>query len=648
MVASCTAVDRYRMTNWTPGKPRKISSVLQIVAFFLVVFGARLWLVQNYGNALPFWDQWDAEAANLIKPWLDGTLTAGSLFAPHNEHRIVLTRLLALGLFKVNGQWDALLEMTVNAALFSVVAVLLAFVAVQLFPRFRSVILIFLALLFVLPYSWENILAGFQSQFYFLLLFSLIAIWALTLHSWSSPAWSIGVISLFLASLSMASGFFAAVAALVLLTLRWAGERRRPSSSEYITALLCAVVAAAGWMTRTDVPGHAVLKAKSIAEWCLAFARCAAWPWYTAQWVAMVMQLPLLVLTTLYFGCVKSRQGQDRRTVELLLAIGVWWVGQSAAVAYARGAPAEQLSSRYMDIFSVGAAVNFFAALVLFRESMTLRWKKLPVFLLAIWLVTFASGLIVLTVNNFRADLPGRRDMMHREEENVRGYVRSGNAQRYLDLRPELDLPYPDKARLQAFLDDPVIRGILPAKVRPRLHLDVVTAGSGVAAGPFVQSGADPKAGFPSYETVWGSYAAEGNGAQGQWRGLLESAPLLPYLQVDISGHLGEPDLGLELHDESSGRTRALYPGRSAGQRWQTNIIRSPGKHRLFVVATDQNPAKWFAFTEPVEVGRLSYWTLILLRQSRSIFIAGGVLLISTFLSVSLRRSGAVGELGAR
>src|SRR6266576_6839573 len=57
-------------------------------SFSLLLFGIKLWLINFYGNATPVWDQWDAEAKNLYKPFLDGTLSWHQLFAAHNEHRV--------------------------------------------------------------------------------------------------------------------------------------------------------------------------------------------------------------------------------------------------------------------------------------------------------------------------------------------------------------------------------------------------------------------------------------------------------------------------------------------------------------------------------------------------------------------------------
>ena len=108
------------------------SSYVHFLALFLVVVGARLTLVSIYGSPLPFYDQWDGEAAYTFKPWMEGTLRISDLFHPHNEHRLVASRLLALGLLWLNGQWDSLLELAANALICGVFAIAVSASLIQL------------------------------------------------------------------------------------------------------------------------------------------------------------------------------------------------------------------------------------------------------------------------------------------------------------------------------------------------------------------------------------------------------------------------------------------------------------------------------------------------------------------------------------
>ena len=93
-------------------------------AIFLCVFGIKLLVLRAYSVSVPYWDEWDAEALELYKPWLEGRLSFSHLVAAHNEHRIVMSRLWAPVLFIANGGWDPQLTMVGNALVHSLTAVL--------------------------------------------------------------------------------------------------------------------------------------------------------------------------------------------------------------------------------------------------------------------------------------------------------------------------------------------------------------------------------------------------------------------------------------------------------------------------------------------------------------------------------------------
>src|SRR5476649_1835570 len=93
-----------------------------IACLMAFVVGARWAVVYGCASDLPTWDQWDAEWQHLLAPWLEHRFTLAELFRPQNEHRVVLTKLLNLGLTLANGQWDQRLECAVNTLLPALVA----------------------------------------------------------------------------------------------------------------------------------------------------------------------------------------------------------------------------------------------------------------------------------------------------------------------------------------------------------------------------------------------------------------------------------------------------------------------------------------------------------------------------------------------
>ena len=124
---------------------------------------AKLVLVEHYPMPVPFWDQWDGEAASLYLPFANGGLTWHQMFTLHNEHRIFFTRVLAMALVAVNGQWDPQLQIVVNAALHALVAVVFAVVLwLAAGRRWLPLVALTIGLAFAPPFALENTLAGFS------------------------------------------------------------------------------------------------------------------------------------------------------------------------------------------------------------------------------------------------------------------------------------------------------------------------------------------------------------------------------------------------------------------------------------------------------------------------------------------------------
>src|SRR5438876_741033 len=170
---------------------------------------------------MPDWDQWDAEAMELFVPWFEHDHFIGHLFHPHNEHRIVVTKLQNLALALVNGQWDSRLECVVNAALHSAIAVGFWLLARRWTkPRWHAPLFFLAAALFGLPLAWQNILGGFHSQQYWLLGLSFVAIVLLPFARPWSAGWWIGAAAAILALGTMGSGFLAAAVVLLLVGFR--------------------------------------------------------------------------------------------------------------------------------------------------------------------------------------------------------------------------------------------------------------------------------------------------------------------------------------------------------------------------------------------------------------------------------------------
>jgi hypothetical protein len=591
---------------------------IKLFAVALVILGARLWLIQNFGSSIPYWDQWDGEAARVFLPWLNGNLTFNHLFAVHVDHRIFFTRILSLSLLVLNErQWDPLLEVVVNALLSTSTAVLLILMLNRLLGRaFQNLILITVAVLWSVPYAWENTLAGFQSQFYMMLLFTLITLWGL-LHDNFSFKWWIGVILALSAIFTVASGFLILLVLIVIKLYLIAidtGNRR----SHLPTLFVSIIITVISIMLLTEVAHHASLQASNVTEFMLAFGKPLAWPWVTHPFASLVLYLPFLALV---FRTLWLRRKPSHAEL-FVLALGGWVILQAASMAYARGIGGRIPASRYMDILALGVIVNLLAF-----HFISQSWYGLPGWLkpyvntyASLWKILVVAGIGGLTVMGSWPHIQQRSLQYAEQIKNTREFIRTGKLSTL--QKPHLHIPYPKPKRLAGLLSNPQLRAILPHTLTVPSLLQSSQSNSS-----FVVNGFYPTTGRYQNETTLGSYNNLGNKATGRF----ESTPIKlerSFMEIPVAGYLGQEGLKLQLVVEGQPEPIAIIPPKLARQSWVSCYVRTPNQP-FKLVAIDQRTDQfgWFAFAMPRSLGSLSFITIWILEHGWMIFIIGIALL---------------------
>ncbi|MBS0663743.1 MAG: hypothetical protein JSR48_10805 [Verrucomicrobia bacterium] len=597
-----------------PSTSCRVRRVLLLAGFCLLVFGAKLWFIRVAGSDLPSWDQWDAEGEVVLRPWVEGWMGLKEILHPHNEHRLITTKLYVLGLFVANGQWDGFLETTVNAAIHTAAAlVLLLGVARWLSRPWPLVAGGLLALLFGLPFAWENTLFGFQVQFYFLLLFSLGHVWLTVEGDRFSGRWFLGQLCGVLALCSLASGFLSSVAVLAVLGHRLVRERRW-TAQQIVTAVLAIGLSIAGWFMKNEVPAHAFLHAHSPAQFGVGVLKLLAWPGS-----ALFPWTLLLAGPTVLFVARRLTRRATTPDEAILMGLLAWVLLQCFATAFARGGAETVLSPRYLDLL----AVNVILGLVfLVRETA----GRTRVVLASAWLAVVAGGLWqqsrMMWDDFVAANIPRQQV----QEMHVRDFVRTGDPAHLLN-KPWGDVPYPDGPTLVQRLSFASIRAILPPSVRRSFPL----ANGAPTAVPAEVAPADR----PVALSTW--LVPLGPGGY-SWRSAPQPATALPILRFRVAGGLGAPDNPGRLVVRSAAGAVPVIPEEPAGDSWKTvNVIRPPGE--WWVEASTPQPSAWFAFTEPVDVGYGS-WAAEKLLKHHALFTGLGALLIAAGLLLERRRAG--------
>jgi hypothetical protein len=572
---------------------RFLAPSLLLASLFLLIIGAKFSLIDRYGSDLPYWDQWDGEAANLYRPYLQGKLNAGELFSAHNEHRIFFTRLLALGLLEINDrQWDARLQTVVNALLHASVALLLAALALQVLPAGSAAIFIGMtALLFGTSLSYENTLFGFQSQFYFLLLFSVLQIAGTFLARPRSWAWWLAPLAGAAALFSMASGLLSALAILFIAAWRAWRDRRITRDDGWIfstNASLCVV----GWMLKVDMPGHAYLKTTDPWSWLDAWLHQLGWPMPT-HWAA-----PLGLVPPVLLGLAYLRRKIDGPIVWTLLGASVWFWLQTAAIAFGRGAVEYGCASRYCDIFVFGLLVNLLILAFLVTHAVSpVAQRSLFITTVAFIVVTlwgFAQETVV-TGGEYLSPMPG---INATRIATVRNYVCTHDPS-FFEKKPWDELPYPSAGQLAELLDTPVLRAVLPSSVRPPIDL-MADASSTHDFNRYPLTG--PAGDTPSSLKAWLAFSA-----------VPPKAPAAHFLSTPfftdhtrISLYVaGVSHAHLQLIDESGRIHEPLGHVLALGPYWKrVNFSGAKGHYQLEV--TPNSPG-WLAFTQPFTDTPLSH-----------------------------------------
>lgn len=445
------------MNDFQPLKPGHINHKPMVFFTFVAItlLCIKLVLIVKYGNATPYWDQWDAEADRLYRPWLLGELQFGDLFAPHNEHRIFMTRLLGLFLLEVNGGlWNPVLQMVVNSTLHILSLIILLFLCTKVLSnRDTPLFLAFALIVLSIPAGWANTLAGFQSQFYFLLLFSFIFIWCMSTYKNGSLYWWLGLFSGCLATLSLASGALTLFAGVFVLILKMIIERKftTPKIASIVLILTIAGISIA--LTPT-IPGHAVLKAADPYSFFAALAGALSWPEQKVGFGLFIVHLPLAIFS------IKVLIDKTFQTPGhyFILGVGAWVFGQCITIAYGRSGGFA--SSRYLDIYMIGLVIGCASLLILSKAGSNSIGNR---FLSSLWLGTIVYGFAhseAAIVNQLELKAYGSAV----QEVNVKGYLLTGD-RRYLFDKPTQSIPYPTAERLQGLLDDPDIRIFLPRNI---------------------------------------------------------------------------------------------------------------------------------------------------------------------------------------
>jgi len=553
-----------------------------LLGLFLMICGAKLWLINHFGNATPFLDEWDTEA-KLIKAYVEGAFSPMQLFESHNEHRSAFTQMLLLLLFRANKQWDPILLMVGQAPVCALgIVVFVSLVGTFMSGLGRAALAGFAACVGILPFGWSNTLWSGQSCFYFMSLFGILVVWSCWRYEALTWRWWLGALLALAGLFTMAGGVFSIIAVTVFLTARLIVERGKEWKRQMAGIAILAAIAAFGVAITPATGSEFITPGFKASLWALTGV--LSWP-CNVHWACVIIQAPLVVLTLV---CVFRRVPFSDGRWFVVIAGAVFWI-QALATAYRRYT--FWATSRYCDSWSM-LLIIICASLYFLRNSLGERCQ-LPFHLFAaVWLSAFGYGILDRSVNLLPVQLTDKRSLMLEMENNVREYLITGNP---AYLRGKIPLPSPEM--LKQILSANSIRRVLPPNlINPNPPLspsNQVRAADGFVENGY--SGGTP----PLDKAVLGSFRKTGLKSEGNIAVKFTVPRGTEEINLQVAGY---PNVkGIELRvKESRGASYNISPPFDPGDNWQTVLVHLHPKSTFFnIYAKDRSEAAWLAFSMP-------------------------------------------------
>ena len=426
---------------------------LGALGIFAVVFGARLLWLNLFSRTVPFWDEWEGDAAYVLIPFAGGFLDWPALFMPQWEHRIFLTRTITLCGTLVNGEWDPRVAMTMSAFFLAATIALVGLLLLATRRRAAALAAGLLTVFAALPYDFNNLLWGGQTQMYGLI---LLAVCTLTIAA--APrvdaltclgAGAAGLVSLF----TMGAGPVAPGCAVGVCLMRsWfePAQRRRLLG----LAAVFFAIALLGVSLHVSSRAHSGFYATNFGQFQRAFVGVLAWPLPPWIFCAVLLWWPVIVNAR----AVWRRRG-GTALEWLAVGLGAWAAIDALALGYARQYEGPPFDSRFFTPISVGALASLLSCATWIERTRSHRARGVA-------FVTIMA-MAIAWIGYGRAGLKGaaasRIDREDREDR-VRRFLATGNRTVVMEKPPHAQgEPVLDR------LESPLLQRILSAAFRREL-----------------------------------------------------------------------------------------------------------------------------------------------------------------------------------
>jgi len=613
----------------TQGKLIYKFSILSFISFAMIIFGARLDIINSLAISMPYWDDWGM-GRFLEQSTIHG-ISFSDLYVPVNEHRSLFSRVLSLNIFRINNlQWDPVVAMVANSVIWTFCGLFLIRIANLTQQQLNQGIFITLILvLWVFPVSLTNTLWGVQSHNYFMILLALLSCWYIQYEALSIKWW-IAVFCMFGVCLTLAGGSFVPISIAVVYLIQVFKRSNLPSDLKTVLAAVSA--STFGLVLIFNQPHHRYTDEEfNLFVSLESFAKTMSWPLTSHAWPFILLVIPILFVLIRML----KQAATPSKISRFILSLYGFVVVTGIAIAIARAFEGHGPAPRYMEFISLAWISSTLAVLYLQNITPALTsWLRQSMILL--WLAVLIIA-IPWQINTLKSVLAERELYSDIQETNVRSYLNSGGDLTWLEEKPFLHIPYHEASGLVRALKDFKAADILPTHLQlpPQIRPDTQISSTIHAESPFIINGSvRPNAlkSGESYkgEAMRGSFTPYLGGMAAT--GSFQSEPIefrRPYAKIPVIGYLGYEGLTLKLVNTVTGRIVNVQPqdlNSKYAEVWrEVSFEIAPGLYRL--VAQDNSSSLWFGFAAPRSLGRLSFYTERWLENGRLVWQLGLLLL---------------------
>lgn len=360
-----------------------------------IVAGVRLLLVACWGGDTPYLDECNMTGLlHMYSAHRPLGIDWGWLVYPIGEHRLVVQRLWSLFITGINGrEWDVYAELFANTFVWGALTAMLVILAGRRLSRSGlACFAMFAALAEAIPHAWENLLWSFQSQFVFLVAFSVAAIAAFaTGRVWSARWWG-GVAAAVAAFGSQVGGIACLpIGAALLLARSWRHGVRARAQTALGGIILIALALVFRWLM-VHTPTYDAHR-PALSVWLNACGSLLAWPFSGWKLAALVMWTPAVV-----FVIQRCRVRRPWSAWEwFLTGLVAWSFAMAMASAWSRGQflAMDLPPSRYADVCVIGVIANAACLLALAGGGWHRRIVRAA--LVAGWAIAAVEGMVLYT-----------------------------------------------------------------------------------------------------------------------------------------------------------------------------------------------------------------------------------------------------------